>query len=60
MSGPFLDSWRAHLSKHKFETFDVSTAMAAIMAVREEGEINTVKKACQVMGRFLLGFSAFG
>jgi len=43
-----LDGWRAHLSKQKFETVDVSNAIAFVMAVREESEINTVKKACQV------------
>ena len=48
LSGAFLDSWRAHLAKHKFENVDVSNALAYIMAVREESEINTVKKACQV------------
>jgi hypothetical protein len=48
LSGAFLDAWRAHLSKFKFETADVTNAMGTVMAVREESEINTVKKACQV------------
>jgi hypothetical protein len=55
LSGSFLDAWRSHLSKVKFETTDVTNAMAYIMAVREESEISTVKKACQVIKTFVNG-----
>ena len=48
LSGAFLDAWRAHLSKSKFEQLDVNNAVAFVMAARDESEINTVKKACQV------------
>lgn len=50
LSGPFLDSWRSHLAKFKFENSDISTATAHFMAVKEETEVNTVKKACLVSG----------
>jgi len=48
LSGPFLDSWRSHLAKLKFENADVSTATAFVMAAKEESEVNTIKKACMV------------
>ncbi len=44
--GPFLDGWRKVVAK--FSTEDMSSAMAYIMAVREESEVNTIKKASQV------------
>lgn len=46
--GAFMDSWRAHMSSKKFDTSDMSNAMAYIMSVREDSEVNTIKKACQV------------
>jgi hypothetical protein len=43
------DGWRSHLSKLKFEMMDVGNAVGFIMAVKEDSEINTIKKACQVV-----------
>ena len=40
--------FRDSLSGAKFEKSDVSGALAACMAGKEESEINTIKKACQV------------
>ena len=41
-------SCRESLSSAKFEKTDVSGALAVCMAGKEESEINTIKKACQV------------
>ena len=41
-----MESWRKVLAK--FASEDISSPMAYVMSVREESEINTTKKACQV------------
>ncbi|XP_076357852.1 SPT16 homolog, facilitates chromatin remodeling subunit dre4 [Tachypleus tridentatus] len=46
--GEFLESWRAALAVAKFDSIDVSSAIAYIMAPKEESELATIKKACQV------------
>ncbi|XP_023209921.1 FACT complex subunit SPT16-like [Centruroides sculpturatus] len=46
--GEFLDSWRTALGAGKFEKVDVSAAVAYIMSPKEDVELNTVRKACQV------------
>ena len=35
------------MSKVTFETVDVGTSLALIMAVKDDSEINIIKKACQ-------------
>lgn len=46
--GEFLDSWRIALGAGKFDKVDVSAAVAYIMSSKEEIELNTIRKACQV------------
>lgn len=46
--GEFCESWRAALKEKDFEQVDVSSALGYIMAVKEEPEVLTVKKACLV------------
>ena len=46
--GSFITAFRAAIDKAKFERQDVSSSFALIMATREESEIATIKKACQV------------
>lgn len=43
--GSFMDAWR-DVSK-KYETEDMSNAMALIMAVKEDNEMSLMKRACQ-------------
>ena len=44
--GGFMDAWRKVLGQ--FKTEDMSNPMALIMAAKEDSEMNTIKKACQV------------
>ena len=44
--GPFLTSFREMVAN--FDKTDISASLAYIMSAREESEINTIKKACQV------------
>lgn len=46
--GEFMDSWRGALKSGGFEKVDVSNAFAYIMAPKEESEIKTMQRACQV------------
>lgn len=46
--GEFMDSWRVVFKKESFEVMDVSSAIAYIMAPKEESELVTIKKACMV------------
>lgn len=46
--GEFMDAWRACVKKEEFATMDVSSAVAYVMAPKEETEIVMVKKACIV------------
>ena len=46
--GAFLTAFREVVSRQKFQKTDVSVPMAYIMAPREDSEVNTIKKACQV------------
>nr|XP_022905193.1 FACT complex subunit spt16-like [Onthophagus taurus] len=46
--GEFMDSWRAALKKEEFNVVDVSSAVAYVMCPKEETEIVTIKKACNV------------
>lgn len=46
--GEFCESWKAVLKGEKFENVDVSSAIALLMAPKEDSEIITIKKACLV------------
>jgi len=46
--GPFMKAFRESLSGAKFNKTDISGGLAFCMAAKEESEINTIKKACQV------------
>ncbi|XP_077504278.1 SPT16 homolog, facilitates chromatin remodeling subunit dre4 isoform X1 [Amblyomma americanum] len=46
--GEFMDAWRSAISAEKFDTVDVSAAVAYVMAPKEEQELALTKKACQV------------
>lgn len=46
--GEFMDSWRAALNKENFSTVDISSAVAYLMAPKEDSEVITIKKACMV------------
>ena len=46
--GAFITAFRTAIENSEFERVDVSGAFAVIMSPREESEINTIKKACQV------------
>jgi len=39
---------RDAVEKSKLEKIDISSAVALVTATKEESEINTIKKACQV------------
>ncbi|RZF37802.1 hypothetical protein LSTR_LSTR007164 [Laodelphax striatellus] len=47
-SGNFMTAWKGALDKEKFETVDVTAALAYVMSTKEENELAIVKKACQV------------
>lgn len=46
--GPFMTAWKGVLDAAKFETVDMSTVVAYIMSAKEDSEVLTIKKACQV------------
>lgn len=46
--GAFLTAFRDAIAKNKFDKTDVSAPLAYIMSVRDDSELNTMKKACQV------------
>lgn len=46
--GEFMDSWRAALNKENFSTVDISSAIAYLMAPKEDSEVIIMKKACMV------------
>lgn len=46
--GPFMTAWKGVLDAAKFETVDMSTVVAYIMSAKEDSEVSTIKKACQV------------
>lgn len=46
--GNFIDAWKKVLGEEKFENVDVTSVFAYIMSVKEESEINVIKKASQV------------
>lgn len=47
-TGEFCDLWRAALKKEDFEQIDISSALGYLMAIKDDSESNTVKKACLV------------
>ncbi|KAI5717065.1 hypothetical protein M8J76_017015 [Diaphorina citri] len=46
--GTFIDAWKKVLGDEKFENVDVTSVFAYIMSVKEESELNVLKKASQV------------
>ncbi|CAB4067888.1 FACT complex subunit spt16,FACT complex subunit SPT16 [Lepeophtheirus salmonis] len=46
--GPFMEAWRGHLAKLSFDSIDIANEVAYVMAPKDEGELNTIKRACQV------------
>lgn len=46
--GPFMTAWKGVLDAAKFETVDMSTVVAYIMSTKEDSEVSTIKRACQV------------
>ncbi|KAL5022386.1 hypothetical protein ScPMuIL_001541 [Solemya velum] len=46
--GDFMDGWRSALKAENFQKVDVSVPMAYIMAIKEEPELRTINKACNV------------
>ncbi|QQP58138.1 FACT complex subunit SPT16, partial [Caligus rogercresseyi] len=46
--GPFMEAWRSHLDKQSFATVDITHEIAYVMAPKDDGELNTIKRACQV------------
>ena len=46
--GEFCESWKGVMKGEKFENVDISSAIAHLMAPKEDSEIITVKKACMV------------
>ncbi|CAG0881437.1 unnamed protein product [Darwinula stevensoni] len=47
-SSEFMDAWRAVLQKEGLNKVDISSQIAYILAQKEDNELNTMKKACQV------------
>ncbi|GAB1602097.1 FACT complex subunit SPT16-like [Argonauta hians] len=46
--GDFMDGWRAALKAEDFTKVDVSSSLALIMSTKEESEVKTIQRACQV------------
>lgn len=51
--GEFMDSWRAALNKENFSTVDISSAVAYLMAPKEDSEVITIKKRVWLPWMFL-------
>lgn len=46
--GQLMDAWKAALKKQDFDTIDMSSQVAYVMAPKEDSEVATIKKACLV------------
>ncbi|ORX99261.1 SPT16-domain-containing protein [Basidiobolus meristosporus CBS 931.73] len=58
VGGKFVDEWKNILkeSSHTFEEIDISPAIAATLAVKEEEEIKTTKLACRLSSLIMKNF----
>lgn len=56
-SGEFCKSWQEAMSSYGFDTAEIGSTIAYIMAVKEESEMATIRKAClvsvDVFGKYL-------
>ncbi|XP_064071632.1 FACT complex subunit spt16 isoform X2 [Vanessa tameamea] len=46
--GEFCESWKTAMKAEKFESIDISSSVALLMAPKEDSEVITIKKACLV------------
>lgn len=56
-SGEFCKSWQDAMSSYNFNKIEIGSTIAYIMAVKEEPELITIRKACivsvDVFGKYL-------
>lgn len=48
LTGRYCQSWQMEMAAYNFETIDISTSFAYIMAVKDDRELVAIQKACLV------------
>ncbi|BES95500.1 FACT complex subunit (SPT16/CDC68) [Nesidiocoris tenuis] len=46
-SGPFIEAWKKASKNENFQNIDISAPVGYIISLKEESELNLIKKACQ-------------
>ncbi|KAK2556910.1 FACT complex subunit SPT16 [Acropora cervicornis] len=54
--GQFVDDWKKTFEKEGFEKVDISSPVAYVMSVREDQEVNHVKKAAHVSSEIFVKY----
>lgn len=49
--GEFIKDWNKHIDQGGFEKFDASHLVSSILAVKDETELNCIKKACEITSK---------
>jgi len=46
--GEFNEGWRSAVKEASFETVDISATMAFVMSMKEDSELKTIRRACDI------------
>ena len=46
--GDFIKDWTSAIDDAKFDKVDISGMIATILAIKDDNEINNIKKACEI------------
>lgn len=49
--GEFFSDWNKAIDEAGFDKIDAGPMVASVLAVKEENEINTIKKACEITNK---------
>ena len=46
--GDFIKDWTKAIDEAKFDKIDISSMIATVLAIKDDAEINNIKKACEI------------
>jgi nucleosome binding factor SPN SPT16 subunit len=49
--GDFIKDWNKAVDQGGFEKVDASPLISAVLAVKDESELNCIKKACEITSK---------
>lgn len=49
--GEFIQDWNKAIDGAGFDKVDASSLVAGVLAVKDESELNTIKKACEITNK---------